>query len=962
MQNDSDVADGSGRLPRVWRDARRTIALLVALLGIALVQQVATMMPVAALAVIGSVFLALGWYFAPYAPGSTPAGAAWIAAAVASLGLGGFFRLLYLDTVPSGWNDESIAFLRFARHLLEAGFPYKPYAWYAHTLYSYWIALFLWIVPADLLAFRIASATISIATLVVTFANARLWFGIRVATMAAALLASSHWHFFASRNGYHQQLLPLFHGLLLYGLGRGVLRGEGRGWLLASAALVAGLHAHWGFYLMLPYVVLWALYLWRWQSGRWVAHARSLMIAAVVAVVWSIPLGSFFAYNSQFFDYVLKGFSLAASGARDPGAKLIGNLRYVAWALSGNAAAPVEFGTQVDPLVAAAMVLGLMVCLRHWRSLPHGTLLLLWLVNVAGLAITLANSFYLTALLLPVYTFAGVGLVAVVERFLARGSTAVLVAAVLSLAVGVQAQRNYDEIFTRRIFVELKSPLRPPGTLFVLLDAIRASVGQRAVFVARDEPGRDFEAPLFTLAAEVPSYGFVADTQPYAFDMVLFPPAVRGGFAEVEIWLPNVPSVELGQIPRLRGLYPGLQATPILPPAPYVHTHASAIAYRLTIPAVGLAAYDEPHGREPLLWVPRDGRYRFRPPSAAAVAPMQAPVLHGLTLYGDDAASGVLLEAGLHAVGTPPQDLPEWEWMQPDGGWQPLRDWLVYVSPEQHEDLAPYLAALGRRADFVYQQRQMLPPRAATRAVWIEEDGSFLTAGSGRLRWHAADGELRHEADLGAAQPWLLQRTALGLILVNEDGAWLEIRGRGLHPGGVIGCRAVEIFDLDGQATALCLEGELRALRRDGAVSTPISLAAARGRGILAATDAAATGAGFVMSDEQSGRLARFGPRGELHDWRVLSGLYFSSEVEADPAANLYVKRWPQGLKAYAAGGELLFHPQTDRPLLFQRGIDLDADTQPLGRLRFNGCYAIAIGLHDIVYVFERVAVADLTR
>lgn len=48
-----------------------------------------------------------------------------------------WFRLRYWQTVPAGYLGEVLNFVNFAQSLLDQGFPYQPYAWYAHTLFSY---------------------------------------------------------------------------------------------------------------------------------------------------------------------------------------------------------------------------------------------------------------------------------------------------------------------------------------------------------------------------------------------------------------------------------------------------------------------------------------------------------------------------------------------------------------------------------------------------------------------------------------------------------------------------------------------------------------------------------------------------------------------------------------------------------------------------------------------------------
>ena len=942
---------------------RAAAALLASLVAVAVVEQQLLAVPL--WVAVGALVVVLGLVFRmlPRQPQPTTASSSWAwLAACAAFVLGVFFRLRYLQTVPTGWGSESLAFVGFARHLVDAGFPYEPYSWYAHTLYSYVIAAVMLLGLSDLMAFRLASAAISIVTLVVVFATVRLLFGTRTAALALALFASSYWHLFASRNGYHQQLLPLLQGLFVYGLGVGLLRRQLNGWLIAAGAMVLGLHAHWGYYLMPVYWAAVCAYLYVLHRPLWRRSARSTVIGAVMVALWSIPLALFFFYNAQTLDYVFRGFTLGASGAPDLASKLVRNLRYVGWALSGNAQAPVEFGTRVDVLVAAAALVGVVVSLRWFvKSVPHALILLLLAVNVAGLAVTITNSFYITATLVPVYSLAAVGLTTIwVEIERARPRLALPAAVLLLVAVAWQARSNYEEFFGQRILTELKEPYHPPGTFFLLFDAIGDRGGRRAVFVARDEPGRDFDAPLQEFAKQLPSFASVLDTRPFDVETILFPPALIGAAEAVDIWLPNVAYVEKLLIPALRGFYPGLSVSTLAPPPPYAAKDATAAAYRISIARAEIAAYHGLRDGAGLLYVAADGRYQFRrrvrtgnatEPTTPERALGSLWIHEQAIAWDDESAPGVLLEKGLHPLRLTDHNPSTGIEMRGGAGeWERLDDFLLNANGVSDADLAPYIARPGKLADFVYRLRVSLPRPADVRAVEIEADGSFVSLSFDAVRWHAADGTVLRQLPVEGRFPALLAPTTQGLLRVDEDGIWWSVESQAFTRRGAIACEPAEI--LAASAVVVCRGGEVRRL---GAPVPLGQLATTPGIGLMRTTDAAQVGDDIFVTDEQSGRLWHFGKDGRSIGWRPIAGLYGGSDVEADPSGNLHVKSWSHGIRTYSSDGYLLFNPTTERPALFVRGGGLDADTQPLHRLRFNGANAIAIGVREFVYTFERV-------
>ncbi|HVM98386.1 MAG TPA: glycosyltransferase family 39 protein, partial [Candidatus Acidoferrales bacterium] len=217
-----------------------------------------------------------------------------------------FCRLRYLWTVPSGFNFEPLAFLFFARRLVNEGFPYIPYSWYAHTLYSYWIALVLLLFRSDVVAYRVAIAAMSILTVIVLCVCADRLFGRRVAWIVTGLIAASWWHLWASRNGYHQQLMPLIQAMYLYGVVVGFSDDPWRGFAIAAASTVLALHAYWGLYLLAPLSICVAVYALIWERDGWRRGRTALAVMVVAALLCLIPLARFLTSELQIFEYVRK--------------------------------------------------------------------------------------------------------------------------------------------------------------------------------------------------------------------------------------------------------------------------------------------------------------------------------------------------------------------------------------------------------------------------------------------------------------------------------------------------------------------------------------------------------------------------------------------------------------------------------------------------------------------------------
>ena len=709
--------------------------------------------------------------------------AAWtLAGIIAAAAIGIFFRLHHLWVVPPGYNFEPLNFLSFASRLVEEGFPYIPYSWYAHTFYSYLIAGFMLVVDDPLSAFRVASVAISLLTLLALYGCGASLFDRRTACLGLALLGASYWHLFMARNGYHQQLLPLFQLLFLLGFIDGVRTRRWRGFLVAAFSMVLGLHAYWGFYLMPLFWAQMMIYLLLFHRDLLRRSMGRMSVAAGITVVGLIPLGFFLSQRTNVFQHVLGAFSPSVSAAPDLSAKILKNVEFVLWSLSGHPEAYrfAEYAPTIDPLTASLALLGLCISLRWFaKSIPHAAIVLLLATNVAGLAVTIANYFYIVATLAPVFLLAAVGLGSIVQEWSKLGWY-VTVVVFLSLlgSVGWLVNRNYQEFFGKRIFRELAVPQSPPGSGYLLLEKLRELVDKRALFLSRHEPGRDFDDQLYELAKRIPSYGFVAESRPFNASVILFPPDQLGSAEGVEVFVPNVPVVESDILPKFRRLYPNLTVSSILAPGPYRQRHSQPIAIQISIPRGdvvrfhGLATSDSGTGtgsvHSGFLFAPQSGRYRFATPPQGVLKIW----IHGRPLLSQD--DGFLLEAGIHPIRVLAGDgsgIATLTWQFEDRPWQQLSGFLLNSGGLDKSVFSSHLASLGKVADFYYSQRPPVPVSSTLQDVAIAEEGSFFTVDWEQLLAVSAEGVRGAAVSLPGPRDFRIDRSGDTLTVVDPAGS-----------------------------------------------------------------------------------------------------------------------------------------------------------------------------------------------
>jgi hypothetical protein len=866
-----------------------------------------------------------------------------------------FFRTRYLWTVPSGYEYEPLGFLFFAHRLIVEHFPYIPYAWYAHTLYSYWIALAMLVIDSEMTAYRVAVAAMSILTVGVLYLCAARLFGRRVAWITTALLAASWWHMWASRNGYHQQLMPLIHALYLYGVVVGFTGSPWRGFALAGLAIVVGLHGYWGLYLLLPVSLGIAVYVIAWHRESWRRSWLALLCSVAAALVLLIPLGRFFTQQFQIFAYVQRAISEPTADVTSVPEKRLNNAHYILWSLSGHPAAQVPYGSVVDPLVACTALIGLGVALRRWRSsIPHAVLLLLLLCNVAGLVFTIANYFYITATMASVYLLAGIGVAAILDAWEGWWPALASPLLILSLAViGLQTAANYQAFFYKHAITDLRSPDEPSGRSFLLLDEIAQLVGDHAVFLPREEPGRDFDGQIFELGLRVPSYAFVHRTLPFDATRVLFPQHLVGDH-DVEIFVPNRPFVEARLLPVLRLLYPNLQVTRIAPPEPYLTHDATPIAFRIGISIADLTARygllpatgGDRSVRSGLFEAPVDGKYRFRVAGDSA----GAMLLHGRPVKLEETT---VLEAGLHPIRIEGWSSAAIEWQGEGQPWQKIDPTLVNSGEVDAAEINPYLAHQGAVSEFYYSQRDEQLLSDTLRDAVIYKDGSLLLFDATHLLRTNAQGAPEAVVPLDKLHDGWAFASGGEILLADPGGSSYRVRDGRLEAAAPGPCGTIALTGDAQGLVFLCADGRLL---DTGEPRVEFRPRGPHGQPLLEATQIARYGHDYFVVDSQASEVLRYDAQGTLRDRRVLRHLWSDSEIAFDPDGNLYVKHRLFGVRTYTADGTLLFHPLTGLPALLVSREQQELDTVTPRRLKFAGAYGVAVTPQGYYKVFDRRA------
>ena len=313
-----------------------------------------------------------------------------LAIVVTALGLGIAFRFFRLTSAPPGiWFDEAQNGIIADRILNDSHF--RPvfitdyYGTNRPALPVYVFAVGIELLGRTILGLRSVSAVAGILTLVALFFLALELFNLRVAALAAFLLAVMHWHIDFSRLAMEPIWGPFFAVSAMFFFVRGVRGGRWLNFAASGLLLGLGLHFYWAF-LLVP--VLFALYaahsfLVR-QSARLAPLARGGVLVAGVAFAAYSPVAVYAVQHPA--EYRQRASELNITKGKDFGETVravLRNTRKHALMFNSkgdqNGRHNLPEAPELDSLTGILFVLGIGICLARARQ-PSYLLLLAWLV------------------------------------------------------------------------------------------------------------------------------------------------------------------------------------------------------------------------------------------------------------------------------------------------------------------------------------------------------------------------------------------------------------------------------------------------------------------------------------------------------------------------------------------------------------------------------------------------------
>ncbi len=310
-----------------------------------------------------------------------------LAVMVVILFVGAGMRLWDLAAIPQGvWFDEAENGLVATRILTDPGFKpiYISDLTQLPALFFYYLAGWIALLGSNVLAVRLASASLGLLTVAGVYLLGRELFGQEVGLVAALLLSVSRWHVNFSRFGMNGIAAPFFLVFMLYFLARGLRRGAERDFVFAGLALGLGLNTYLAFDVVPLLVLLWIGH--HLVVGR-AAFARKywslLLVGGLVAVLVVAPLVTFAARNSaEFFERTRTASLFTDKTPEEARQALWSNVVKHAEMFNvhgdGNGRHNLAGSPQLDDGTAALLLLGIAVALARARQ-PRFLLLVFWL-------------------------------------------------------------------------------------------------------------------------------------------------------------------------------------------------------------------------------------------------------------------------------------------------------------------------------------------------------------------------------------------------------------------------------------------------------------------------------------------------------------------------------------------------------------------------------------------------------
>jgi hypothetical protein len=585
-------------------------------------------------------------------------------------------------------------------------------------------------------ALRAVAAVLGTLGVAAAAALAWTWFGPLAAVAATAWLAVSQWHLNFSRWGEMPIMSPLLETLVALGVSAG-LRARGRrawaGWLLAGAALGAGLYTYQTFRLWAPLALAAGAVAARRHRaalrGRWPAIAAGLALAALVAAPMLLYL---VRRPADFAERAAGTLIFLREDWREQLAESVPrSLLAFQFVGDDNPRHNLPFAPLLGWGAALLAPLGLAACARRWREPPCAAVLLWFGAALVPPVITLEapHATRLLDAIVPLALMVGVAvdLGATATRGLLPRPAAGAVAGLAALAAALAARDEWRAYFVAREqrpeFVDAFYPHESAAARYLAAHAPDATVyldpdtywHPALPFVARRYLDQPNDIRQLRLLHDFPPREPLARDalyllpRPYAsFAGVLraLSPDTRceestDAFGRVELVACRVPRDTLNRAaaaaagPGPFGLAgrvwpdPERAGAPIPVPLPFAYA-----AYPLDAPPLGRFALGEWEGT---IDVPRDGEYLFRlhPDSTTLEIDGQRVIDDaGERAFGGGHDGRLTLRAGRHPLRITLRPGPRgfyflwfhWEPPGEAGGWVPA---TALRPPARGADLAP---------------------------------------------------------------------------------------------------------------------------------------------------------------------------------------------------------------------------------------------------------------------------------
>ncbi len=384
---------------------------------------------------------------------------------VAILLLAAAFRFLAVESAPPGWRDDELIEFNMDRRIADGWRPLFIAEAEGHEpVYHYLHAGTILLFGDNIVGYKWLPLAAGLLTIALTCALARKMFGVKVALLAAALMAVSFWPVMYSRFGVrHIGVLPWMLGTLylLYPASSPEQRGKaGVGAMmrsvLAGLCLAAAIMTYFAGRAVPLILIGFLLYLAVFNRSIlrqvWWRYLLAIGIAVLIALPMFVEIAN--TPGGEKRTEVVGGplIELRKGNLKPAIDTTLGTLGMFTFAGDPEWLYNVENRPVFDWLTGLFFYVGVIVCLIRLKRVESGFALVWLLVGIAPAFVSIpAASFSHTIAALPVvYVLAAVGVVEIVDKVVSRqGNKAALSTYLLIsfLVVGIGAFLTIRDYF-----------------------------------------------------------------------------------------------------------------------------------------------------------------------------------------------------------------------------------------------------------------------------------------------------------------------------------------------------------------------------------------------------------------------------------------------------------------------------------------------------------------------------------